>query len=113
MRTLVIDDQAFDERAERFSALPGDVTCVTTFPVLWSIFHGYETVYWDNDLGKDGDVIARLRELYWTDLDLFTSLFAHKKHVVHSANPIANHRICHLLESVGADVTSRPITNWK
>jgi len=112
VRTLVIDDQAFAERADKFSDLPGEVTCVTTFPVLWSIFLGYETIYWDNDLGKGGDVIARLSELYWTDSDLFAKLFAHKKHFVHSANPVANRRICHLLESVGADVTSRPITNW-
>lgn len=106
MRILVIDDQARTGRADKFNAaLVGhDITYLTTFPVSWDTFRGYEVISWDNDLGDDGDVITRLRTLCWEDPDLFKGLFSSKIHLVHSANPIATERMVSLFQAARAKV---------
>lgn len=112
---LVIDDQARSERSHFFDALgtESEVTRLTSFPTVWSIFNGFDHIYWDNDLGEGVDVVKKLTELYWSDPDMFSALFQHKRHIVHSANTIANERIVSLLRSIGAKAESQPITAWK
>jgi hypothetical protein len=114
MRILVIDDQARTERAEKFQAalVDHDVTYLTSFPATWDIFHGYEVICWDNDLGDGEDVVARLRVLCWDDPETFRSVFGKKTHIVHSANPIAAERLISLFEAAHSKAIKLHIWNF-
>ena len=103
MRILVIDDQCFTERREKFDCLEllGEVARYDSFP-SWNFFEGYDIICWDNDLGGSSEVVVELRRLYWEDNAKFIRLFKDKLHVIHSANNVAGPRIVNLFESIGA-----------
>ena len=114
MRILVIDDQGRTDRAGLFDAALADhtPTYLSTFPASWGLFCGYEAISWDNDLGEDGDVVDRLRVLCWDNPELFKQLFKDKRHIIHSANPVAASRMESLFQAAGARVFRVPIGKY-
>jgi hypothetical protein len=103
MKILVIDDQAFTERADKFQHLNalGEVTRYDRMP-SWNFFEGFDIICWDNDLGGSSEVVNDLRLLSWEDHDKFVALFKDKFHIIHSANNVAGPRLHHLFIDIGA-----------
>ena len=115
MKILVIDDQAGTERKPIFEeALRGhEVRYLTYYPSTQnSIFTDYDVISWDNDLGATRDVLFHLSRIFWQNQALFNVLFCDKIHLIHSANPVAAHRLQSMFESIGAKAVQIPIGSY-
>ena len=113
MKILVIDDQAFTERSEKFEHLKtlGEVVLYDSFP-SWNFFEGFDIICWDNDLGGSSETVNELRLLSWEDHDKFVALFKDKFHIIHSANNVAGPRLHRLFTDIGAKALLFGIGNF-